>query len=86
MQISQRYTLSEYSSSNHITDNNFCDRMSDRVFREIKNLNEFLKECLGKPILEYSLKPLTEPGDNYGSELQAIEVKMADVSDTNQVK
>lgn len=60
--------------------------MSDRVFCEIKNLNGYLEECLGKPVLEYSLEPLTKPGDNYGSELRAIDVKLADVGDTNQVK
>lgn len=60
--------------------------MSDKNFAEIKNLKEFLEECLAKPILEYSLKPLTKPGDNYGAELQAVEVKVADNNDENQVK
>lgn len=60
--------------------------MSDRIFCEIKNLKDFLEECLGKSILEYALKPLTKPGDNYGSELQAIEVKLTDVRDQGVMK
>ena len=59
--------------------------MCGRDFCEIKNLKEFLEKCLGKPVLEYTLKPLTKPGDNYGSELQAVEAKLADKNGSNQV-
>lgn len=58
--------------------------MSDNALCEIKNLNEFLEKCLGKKVLEYKLKPLTKPGDNYGSVLQLIELKLGD--ELNKVK
>lgn len=57
--------------------------MSEQNFSEIKNLKKFLEECLAKPILEYSLKPLTKPGDKNGAELQAVEVKVTDKYDIN---
>lgn len=59
--------------------------MSTQNLFEIKNFHGFLTKSLGKTILEYSLKPLTKPGDNYGSELQAAKVKVANKTDPNEV-
>lgn len=51
--------------------------MSDQVpLCNIKYFMEFLQINLKKNILDYSLKPLTKPGDNYGSIMQSVDVKM----------
>lgn len=43
---------------------------------EIRNFVNFLKDCLRQTVLEYKLKPLTNPGENYASVLQSVEVKV----------
>lgn len=50
--------------------------MSDenRPLCEIKSFHEFLENCLGKKVSNYKLRPLTKPGDNYGSIMQALDV------------
>lgn len=45
---------------------------------EIKNFTEFLEISLNRTITEYTLKPLTKPGDNFGAILQSVVVKIAD--------
>lgn len=49
---------------------------SQVVSTEIRFFVEFLEKCLGRKVLEYSLKPLTKPGDNYGSIMQLVAVKV----------
>lgn len=53
--------------------------MSDqiRALCEIKEFNAFLEKCLKRKVLHYTLKPLTKPGDNYGSIMQSVDVKVA---------
>lgn len=53
--------------------------MSDPILPlfEIRNFTEFLENCLTRRVLDYKLKPLTKPGDNYGSVMQSIDVKVA---------
>lgn len=48
---------------------------------EIRNLKEFLKKSLESPIVDYNLKSLTKPGDNYGSVMQSLVVKILDEND-----
>lgn len=48
--------------------------MASTVECDIIHLREFLENCLCKKILDYSLRPLTNPGDNYGSIIQALKV------------
>lgn len=43
---------------------------------EIRNFTEFLEQHLNKKVLEYSLKPLTKPGDNFGAIVQSVDVKV----------
>lgn len=61
--------------------------MSDQVQSsyKIRNFGEFLEKCLKRKVIEYSLKPLTKPGDNYGSIMQAVDVKVAGVTDLDKV-
>lgn len=61
--------------------------MSDQceALCEIKDFTEFLEKCLDRKVLEYTLKPLTKPGDNYGSVMQSVEVKIAGSSDPKEV-
>lgn len=47
---------------------------------EINNFMEFLEISLKQKIVEYTLKPLTVAGDNYGSIMQAVDVKVAKVN------
>lgn len=51
-------------------------KMSSNSFVEIKYLKEFLKISLGTDVTEYQLKCLTKPGDNYGSIIQSLDVKV----------
>lgn len=61
--------------------------MSDqnRPLFEIQQFREFLEKSLNKRVLEYTLKPLTKPGDNYGSIIQSVDVKVTSDDDCNQV-
>lgn len=61
--------------------------MSDQVqpLCEIKNFSEFLEKCLGRKVLDYTLKRLTKPGDNYGSIMQSVDVEVAAKSDREKV-
>lgn len=43
---------------------------------EIKDFTRFLEECLGRKIVNYSIRRLTKPGENYGSVMLSVEVKM----------
>lgn len=52
--------------------------MSDR---EIKDLKEFLEACLKTTVLDYTLRDLTKPGENYGSIMQSLDVTVADAND-----
>lgn len=56
---------------------------------KIRNFVEFLEICLKRKVLEYSLRPLTKPGDNYGGILQSVDVKVAannDFEEVNRIK
>ncbi|XP_055295161.1 uncharacterized protein LOC129564935 [Sitodiplosis mosellana] len=52
----------------------------------IRNFVEFLELCSGCKVIEYSLRPLTNPGDNYGSVFQAVEVKVVAKSDFEEAE
>lgn len=49
----------------------------DRKLFEIRKFSEFLEKCLGRTVLDYQLKPLTKPGDNFGSVMQSVAVEVA---------
>lgn len=61
--------------------------MSDQVrsFCEIKEFSKFLQKSLEKRVLNYELKPLTKPGDNYGSTMQSVDVTVAGENDDDKV-
>ncbi|XP_055309442.1 uncharacterized protein LOC129573174 [Sitodiplosis mosellana] len=60
--------------------------MSDQVrsFCEIKEFGKFLEKCLNQKVLDYTLKSLTKPGDNYGSIMQSVDVEVIGESDTEE--
>lgn len=66
----------------------FLTKMSNKSDSscKIKNFTEFLEKCLGKKISSYILRPLTKPGDNFGSTIQSVEVKLCggDSSEVSQ--
>lgn len=47
------------------------------------NLKDFLRKCLKKTDLEYTIKSITKYGDHRGSSLQALDVKFNKNNDTN---
>lgn len=53
-------------------------KMTSNSFFEIQDLKEFLKISLGTDIVRFQLKCLTKPGDNYGSIIQSIDVKVTE--------
>lgn len=55
--------------------------MTSTMKSQIVNLREFLEICLGKKCLDYSLRPLTAHGDNYGSIIQALTVTVTHTND-----
>ena len=61
--------------------------MSDQVrsLCEIKEFVEFLEASLSKKVLDYMLKPLTKPGDNYGSIMQSVDVRVVGENDAKEV-
>lgn len=52
-----------------------CDQ--DRPLCELNEFKAFLAKCLNRNILSYKLRPLTKPGDNYGSIMQSVDVEVA---------
>lgn len=61
------------------------EKMSNQILScEIRNFVEFLETSLRKKVLEYTLKELTKPGDNFGGVLRSVEVKVAE-NDSNEV-
>lgn len=52
---------------------------------EIKNLTELLEKCLKRKVLNYWLKLLTKPGENFGSLMQSLNVIVAGKDDFNKV-
>lgn len=44
----------------------------------IRDFIGFLEKCLRKKVVAYSWKSLTNPGENFGSELQSLEVKVTE--------
>lgn len=54
----------------------------------LKNISEiipFLEKCLNATILDYTVAPLTAQGDNFGSTLLAINVKVKFSAILNEV-
>ncbi|XP_031617493.1 uncharacterized protein LOC116337236 [Contarinia nasturtii] len=43
---------------------------------QIKNFTEFLENSLNRTVLEYTLKSLTKPGDNFGAVLRSVVLKV----------
>lgn len=56
-----------------------------RPLSEIRNFTAFLEQHLNKKVLEYTLKPLTKPGDNFGAIVKSVDVKAVDNSDSDEV-
>ncbi|XP_031633860.1 uncharacterized protein LOC116347423 [Contarinia nasturtii] len=67
----------------------YGDRNSPSIEEnQIKNFTKFLENSLNKTVLEYTLKSLTKPGDNFGAVLRSVVVKVADEendSDENDI-
>lgn len=59
--------------------------MSSSEKNQIVHLRAFLENCLGKKVLDYSLRELTKPGDNYGSIMQALTVTVSHNDDNEDV-
>ncbi|XP_031632040.1 uncharacterized protein LOC116346242 [Contarinia nasturtii] len=51
-----------------------------------ENIHEFLEKCLKKRVLEYTLRPLTKPGDNFKATIQSLEVKLLKSNDSNEIE
>lgn len=58
----------------------------DQPLKELKNVHEFLEKQFAREILNFTLNPLTKPGDNYNSMLQALEVKCFKGNNSNNVR
>lgn len=41
-----------------------------------ENLTPFLEKCLKEKVTDYELSNLTQPGDNFGSVIQKVSVKI----------
>lgn len=52
---------------------------------DIKSFKEFLEKCLKQKVLEFGMKPLTAPGENYGSIARSVFVKVAQSKDSFKV-
>lgn len=52
----------------------------------VRKFHGFLQNCLQRSILAYHLEPLTKPGDNYGSIVQSVIVKVAGKKDCDEVR
>lgn len=53
---------------------------------EIQNMKEFLGKCLKTTsIFNYTSKSLTKPGDNYNSQLQAVDVNLFNPNDSKVI-
>lgn len=52
---------------------------------EIREFTRFLAESLKKNVIEYSLTPLTKPGDNYGSVILSAKVKVLEDNEPHKV-
>lgn len=59
--------------------------MSAESSCNIRNFTEFLEICLQQKVLRFTLKPLTKPGDNYGSTMQSVDVEVAGKCDSDKV-
>lgn len=59
---------------------------SKQTICEITKLREFLEKCLKLEVLDYKLKCLTKPGDNYGSTMQSLDVVVADGNASEKVQ
>lgn len=55
------------------------------VNSSIIGLGAFLETCLQKKVFKYTLNPLTKRGENWGTVLQALEVKYLKSNDSNEV-
>lgn len=52
---------------------------------KINECRTFLETCLRRKVLSYTLKPLTKPGDNFGSIMQSIDVEVAGENNPDEV-
>lgn len=59
---------------------------SEQTICEIAELRELLEKCLKLKVLDYKLKCLTKPGDNYGSTVQSLDVEVADGNTNEKVQ
>lgn len=52
---------------------------------QIRYITEFLERHLNRKVLEYSLKDLTKPGDNFGSVIQSLDIRVAERNTSDSV-
>lgn len=57
----------------YILSTQFCEQKTSIVENDkIKNFTEFLEKSLNRTVLGYTLKPLTNIGDNYSGVLKSV--------------
>lgn len=78
LRISKRNTIRSEAQSIEM-----CEET--RPLCHIRGFHKFLEQCLKRTVLNYTLKALTKPGDNYGSVMQAVDVKVAGINDSSEV-
>lgn len=61
------------------------DKMSEQNQCKIKHFIEFLENRLQKKVINFTMKQLTKPGDNYGSTIQSVDVEVAEKIDQAEV-
>lgn len=58
------------------------ENSSAHLDQSIREIEAFLQTNLKKKVLEFTVKPLTKPGDNFKSLVQAVDVKLAGANDS----
>lgn len=79
----QKYLTANAKSPQSATVDSLIDGVE--YVQELRNFSDFLEKCLKRPVLQYSIKPLPKFGENFGSALEALEVKLSKNNQSNEV-
>lgn len=82
---SEHQQLIENGSSLQKNSSRIFSNKLEPPLNEFRQFHEFLENQLARKILEFTLNPLTKPGDNYNSILRALEVTSIKNNRTNEV-
>ncbi|XP_031638919.1 uncharacterized protein LOC116351033 [Contarinia nasturtii] len=82
------------NNNNNINDNLYVEFIeltsliivTEAQIAPLEEFHTFLEKCLHKHVLEYIVKPLTRPGDNFASVIQALEVKTINNNDPTEIE